>query len=73
MTKPIKKKNPPEESEGVRFREGYYEHHGLDQGRSCTREENDACMEIVKLILGKKLSELAGQERIQEILNPVPF
>jgi len=74
MTKPIKKENPPEKSGGVRFREGYYQHHGLGEGRICTREENDACMEVVKLILGGKLAECEGQERIKEILHPdVPF
>jgi len=41
--------------------------------KSCTHEQNSACMEIVKLVLGGKLSELSGQERIKEILNPVPF
>jgi len=63
-----------EKSEAPHFREGYYEHHSLNEGRGCTREENDACMEVVKLVLGKKLSEPEGQERIKEILNPeVPF
>jgi len=74
MTKPAKKQQQPGEPRGARFREGYYKHHGLGEGRACTREENDACMEVVKLILGKKLSELEGQERIKEILHPeVPF
>lgn len=74
MAKKRGDKQPTEETEGVRFREGYYQHHGLEEGRACTKEENDACMEIVKLVLAKKLSELAGQERIAGILHPeVPF
>jgi len=74
MTKPTKKENPPEKAEGVRFREGYYNYHGLGAGRPCTREQNDACMKIVKLVLGGKLSQPEGQERIKEILHPeVPF
>jgi len=74
MTKPTKKENPPEKSEGVRFREGYYEHHGLGEGRGCTREENDACMGIIRLILDGVLAECEGQERIKEILHPeIPF
>jgi len=66
-------KQPTEET-GKRFREGYYKHHGLNQGRMCTPEENKACLGIVMLVLGKKLSEAEGQERIKEILHPeVPF
>ncbi len=59
---------------GKKFREGYYKHHGLNEGRFCTNEENKACMEVVLLVLNKKLTEPEGQERIKEILHPeVPF
>ncbi len=70
-----KERGHKQESEeaGKRFREGYYKHHGLDEGRECTPEENKACMQVYKLVLSLRLSVPEGQERIQDILNPVPF
>jgi len=58
------------------------DHYHLEQGhwqlkegpsKACTPEQNMACMMVVQAVLDKKISELRGQERIQEILNPVPF
>ncbi len=74
MSKPTKKQQTTEEPEGARFREGYHKHHGLNEGRECTPEENKACMQVYKLVLSLRLSVPEGQERIQEILHPeVPF
>ncbi len=74
MTKPTKSgPREPEVEIGAMFRRGYRAAHGLDKGRECTGEENDACMTVVVLLLGKKLTISEAQERIQEILNPCPF
>jgi len=43
------------------------------EGRLCTKDENRRCMEVVMDVLNKRITEPEGQERIQEILNPVPF
>jgi len=57
-----------------KFREGYYKHHGLNEGRFCTNEENKACMVVVLDVLNRRITEAEGQERIKEILHPeVPF
>jgi len=59
--------------------EGVLDLDGLCRGNyrcshSVTHEQNIACMEVVKLVLGGKLAECEGQERIKEILHPdVPF
>jgi len=74
MTKPTKKQQETEPSEGVKFREGYYKHHGLGIGRLCTNEENKACMKVVLDVLYRRITEREGQERIKELLHPeVPF
>jgi len=74
MTKPIKAQKEASESNGARFREGYYRHHRLGQGRLCTNEENKACMKVVLLVLDRNLAEVEGHERIRGILHTeVPF
>ncbi len=41
---------------------------------SCTDEQNQECMAVIKLVLAGKIAECEGQERIQGILHPeVPF
>ncbi len=41
---------------------------------SCTDEQNQECMKVIKLVLAGKIAECEGQERIQGILHPeVPF
>ncbi len=40
----------------------------------CTPQQNEACIAVVLDVLNRRISELAGQERIKEILHPlVPF
>ena len=74
MTKPTKSgPKEPEVEIGAMFRKGYYAHHRLNEGRDCTREENDACMTVVVLVINRKLTTDEGLERIQDILNPCPF
>jgi len=56
-----------------RMDKGHWVKHAWPQN-ALTSEQNIACKEIVKLVLDGKLSELAGQERIQGILHhEVPF
>jgi len=72
----VKPKDKPksEAIDGRKFREGYYKHHGLGEGRLCTNEENKACMVVVLDVLYRRITEPEGQERIKEILFPeVPF
>jgi len=80
MTKPTKDK-PTKESLPKRcpICEGVLDLDGLCRGnyrcsQSVTHEQNIACMEVVKLVLGGKLAECEGQERIARILAPdLPF
>ncbi len=71
MAKPTKAGGEKPETDGTKFREGYYKHHKLNEGRFCTNEENKACMKVVLDVLNKRITEPEGQKRIQEILNPV--
>ncbi len=74
MTKPTKAQKEAPECEGARFREGYYRHHGLGEGRMCTNEENKECMKVVLLVRSGTLAECEGQAQIQAILGrEVPF
>ncbi len=41
--------------------------------KACTPDQNKACALIVDKVLAGELKEPEAQEKIQDILNPVPF
>jgi len=56
--------------DGTKFREGYYKHHKLGEGRLCTNEENKACLKVVMDVLNRRITEAEGHARIHGILHP---
>jgi len=70
MAKPTKAGSEKSETDGAKFREGYYKHHKLGEGRLCTNEENKACMKVVLDVLNRRITEAEGHARIHGILHP---
>jgi len=70
MAKPTKAGSEKPESEGAKFREGFYKHHKLGEGRFCTNEENEACMKVVLDLLNRRITAIEGHARTHGILHP---